>query len=169
MKRKRSMIGLIALVAVLALGIGYAAVSSVNLNITGSASSATEGLKVVLSGATPTSGTYYGTVSTPTPDLNGTIHVEGLSKTGVANGKTVTYTITNNESSLSAVITEGTHVISKNEYYDVVTDIPAGGLTVVAGGHSDVKVTVYLKKVPIEAADSTSDITVKFVATPVQP
>ena len=166
--KKKSMIGLIALIAVLTIGIGYASVSSVNLNITGTASVTTEGLKVVLSSASPTTGAYYGAVSA-TPDLSGTIHVEGLSEVGTSKGRTITYTITNNESSLSALVTEGTHAIAKSEYYDVITDIPVEGLTIPAGGHKEVKVTVYLKKVPIEAADSMSDITVKFVATPVQP
>ena len=166
MKKRNTYVGLILLVAVLMLGIGYAAITNITLNITGSAKAVVsdENFKVRFTG-TPTVSDEDVVTATITDDVTATINVESL----VAKGDkdTATYTIENASDDLSASIAVPTVENSNDEYFSVTTDM-TDAVTVASKGTTTVTVTVELIKTPIEA-DETTDITVSLVASPVQP
>ena len=173
MKKKNSMLVLAILVAVLVLGVGYAAVSAVNLTIEGSAKSKDSYLNVVFTGevTTSTAGASAGaaiSASSENDGLTATINVTGLQ--AVNDTVSATYTIKNKENDLSASIVEAANGItnSKSEFFSVSTDMTTAK-TVAKGATTTVTVTVKLIKVPISDADSTSNISVKLEATPVNP
>ncbi len=172
MKSKKGLIGLIVVIAVLVLGIGYAVISSVNLTVTGTASAAERDLDVVISAATPTEAPTIGAVSNPV-DKNATFTVTGLTNT--TDSRTITYTVSNRDEVAADVYLESASNIvfatAANEaYYDVTTSITgsANKITVPAGGTNTFTVTVKLKKVPTESANSSSgNITITIKADPV--
>ena len=171
MKSKKGLIGLIVVVAVLVLGIGYAVVSSVDLKITGTAATETKDLDVVISAADPSDNTKdtFGTVSTPV-DKNATITIKNM--TGLSDTRTVTYTVSNRESDLDAKVyvnAASDIVVSKSEFFNVETSITgsANAITVPAGGTNTFTVTTKLIKLPIQESDSTTDITITIKADPV--
>ena len=166
MKKRNTYVGLILLVAVLMLGIGYAAMSNITLNITGSASATVndENFNVHFTG-TPTVSDENIVTATITDDTKATITVDSLASKG--DKVTATYTIENSSEDLSASIAIPTIANSNEEYFNVTTDMDAA-TTVIANGTTTVTVTVELIKTPIDA-DQTADITVSLVASPVQP
>ena len=173
MKNRKSLLGLVLIVMVLVLGIGYAVVSSVTLDVTGTAATETKDLDVVISAANPndTTGITYGTVSNPV-DTHATIKVTDM--TGISDTRTVTYTVANRESDLSAkvyVASASDIKISKSEFFDVATSITgvANAITIPAGGSATFTVTVSLSKMPITAGDSSTTIGIDITADPVQP
>lgn len=168
MKKKKSMFALALIAMVLVLGVGYAVISGVTLTISGSASTETKDLDVVISAANPNDTTkdVYGTVSNPN-DLNATIHVANMKKVGET--QTVTYTITNNEDDVAAEISKKSITPASNEYFEVTTSVDSTTVIAQPKGTTTVDVTVRLKKIPLEAADATANIEVKLDAAAVQP
>ena len=171
MKKKNSMIVLAIFVAVLVLGVGYAAVTAGNLNIVGDAKTKDTNLNVVFTGDVTTSTAEASTgaavsASAVEDSLDADIHVTGLQKVG--DTVTATYTIKNKESDLSASIVEDEITNSKTEFFTVTTDMSTAK-TVAKGATTTVTVTVRLIKVPISQADSTANISIKLEASPVQP
>lgn len=166
MRKRNTYVGLILLVAVLMLGIGYAAITNITLNINGSANAivSDENFKVKFTG-TPTVSDETIVEATITDDTNATITVNSLVSKG--DKVTATYTIENASEDLSASVAVPTVVNSNEEYFNVTTDM-SSATTVTAGDTTTVTVTVELIKTPIDA-DQTADITVSLVASPVQP
>lgn len=168
MKKKNSMFALALIAMVLVLGVGYAVISGVTLTISGSASTATKNLDVVISAANPndTSANVYGTVTNPA-GLTATIHVANMSSVGET--QTVTYTISNRDSDVAAEISMKSITPSNNEYFEVTTSVDSSTVTVRPNDTNTVTVTVRLKKMPLIDADSSANITVELNANPVQP
>lgn len=164
MKKRRTYAGLIILVALVVLGVGYAAMSNITLNIGGSASAVVEdeNFKVKFTGTPTTTGDSI--TASITDDHNATINVSLSAKGDKA---TATYTILNDSEDLSASIAVPTITNSNEEYFAVTTDM-ADTKVVAAGGETTVTVTVELIKTPIEE-DQTASINVALVASPVQP
>lgn len=165
MKRKNTYVGLVLLLAVLMLGIGYAAITNIDLKIGGSAKAVVsdENFKVAF---TDKSASDENIVTAGiTDDHNATIKVESLTAKG--DSVTATYTITNQSEDLSASITKPTVTNDNEEYFSVTTDWDAAK-EVAAKGTTTVTVTVELIKTPIDA-DETANINISFVASPVQP
>lgn len=165
MKRRNTYVGLILLLAVLMLGIGYAAMSNITLNIGGSASAIVEdeNFKVKFTGTPEVSSSDV--TATITDDHNATLNVTGLSAKG--DKVTATYTIENASEDLSASVAVPTITNSNEDYFTVTTDMSTSQ-TLAAGGNTTVTVTVELVKTPVDA-DQTADIKVSLVASPVQP
>ena len=163
MKNKKSLLSLGLLALVLVLGVGYAVVSNVTLNITGTATVADSTLKVKFTGTPVTDG--KGTINaTIAGDLAATINVEGLTKVG--DTATATYTISNYESDLNALITEVNISNDKTNYFEVTTSLTAAGLPIESGETGEVTVTVKLVKMPVDSM--TANIGVELLAKPVE-
>lgn len=162
MKNRKSMLSLGLIVLVLFLGIGYAVVNATDLTISGTASVEESNMDVEFTDAVE--GSAKVTEATIGDGLHATIKVEGLSK-----GETVTatYTITNNDDALTALVTEKSIVVTKDAYFTVKTDLGTGK-TIAPGDSIEVVVSVSLTAVPVAEADSTTDITVNLLATPQQ-
>ena len=173
MKSKKGLIGLVVIVAVLVLGIGYAVVSAVSLSVTGTAAAATSDLDVTITAATPTAAPTIGAVSSPA-DKNATFTVTGM--TGLSDTRTITYTVSNNESDVSAkvyVATPATDItVTNSEYFDVATSIDgvANAITIPHGQTATFTVTVSLKKIPLtNETNSSGNCTITITADPVNP
>lgn len=170
MKKKKSFLSFGLFALVLVLGIGYAVVSSQNLSITGSATVAESTLDVSFEGTTSTDGDGTTTATATKGALTANITVSDLNAIG--DTATATYTIQNLETDLNADILladENGIVNDKSEFFEVTTSVDDTATTVEAEGTATVTVTVKLIKMPIETADSTANITVNLVASPVQP
>ena len=165
MKNKKSLLGLGLLALVLVLGVGYAVVSQVSLIIGGTATVASSNLKVYFINPTTTGGAGT-TVAAVENDLKATISVTGLTEVGQV--ATATYTIENSEKDLKAKITSGTITNNKTDYFEVTTDLGSGKTITENGGTTTVTVSVKLIKMPIDAEDSTAEIGVQLLATPVE-
>ncbi|MBR3613572.1 MAG: leucine-rich repeat domain-containing protein [Clostridia bacterium] len=164
MKKTNKIILTVAIVAVLLLGIGYAAIQNITLNISGSAAAdpSQSNFKVMFSGTPTVSDDTYVTASI-TDDTNATINVAGLTKKGDV--VTATYTVQNASEDLSADLAVST-INSNTEYFTLISELDKSSL--VAGEATTLTVTVKLTKTPIVDSVSTT-IGVQLEAMPVQP
>ena len=164
MKKTNKIILTVAIVAVLLLGIGYAAIQNITLNINGTAAAdpSQSNFKVMFSGTPTVSDDTYVTAAI-TDDTNATINVEGLTKKGDV--VTATYTVQNASTDLSADLGVST-TNSNTEYFTLSSEIAQTSL--VAGEATTLTVTVELTKTPITESVSVT-IGVQLEAMPIQP
>lgn len=163
MKKQKSILGIGLLVLVLILGVGYAVVSSVGLDITGNATVKSADLKVAFNGVTTVSSVQKVTASSEDNALSASITVKDLELNETV---TATYTIKNSETDLDANVVEKAIENSKKDFFEVTTDAKTAK-TITAGETTTVTVTVKLIKTPVSSDDSTADIKVNLTATPV--
>jgi len=170
MRNRKTFIGIVLLIAVLLIGIGYASVTR-NLTIEGSAtvSPDDENFIVQFTG-TPTKGG----VGTVTAEIDkddakkATINVTGLTTKGQK--ATATYTIENasKAADLTAYLSLNTEkTTNDNEtYFNVTHEFKEDSVAV--GSTTTVTITVEVMKTPI-TADETANITVTLDASPEEP
>lgn len=166
MKNKKSLLSFGLLALILILGVGYAVVSNVGLEISGSASVKSANLKVSFNGTTSVSDDTKVTAEATNGSLAGTINVSNLTLNETV---TATYTIKNEETDVSASVIKESITNDKSEFFQVTTDVDSVAKTIDAGGTTTVTVSVKLIKTPISDADSTATIKVNLTASPVQP
>lgn len=164
MNRKKTLYGLGLLALILVLGVGYAAVSEVTLNIDGSATVASEALKVSFNGVTDTEDDDKVVASSTDNSLNASIQVTNLT---LNEAVSATYTIKNQETDVDANVIKKQISNDKPEFFEVTTSVDASAETIAASGTGTVTVTVKLIKTPIEASDSTANIQIDLTASPV--
>ncbi|MBR3614952.1 MAG: hypothetical protein IKL55_07240 [Clostridia bacterium] len=164
MKRTSKIIIAIIIVAVLLLGIGYAAIQNITLTIAGTAAAdpSQSNFKVMFSGTPTVSDDTYVTAAV-TDDTNATINVEGLTKKGDV--VSATYTVQNASTDLSADLSVAT-TNNNTEYFTLSSELEKTSL--VAGEATTLTVTVELTKTPITDSVSAT-IGVQLTAMPVQP
>lgn len=167
MKRKSPLyIGMFVFLAVLMLGIGYAAISD-NLNINGDilASPSDENFNVKFDPTvepTTTKSRETATVTaTVASDLVAKIDVKGLTTTH--DTITATYTIKNESAELGASLGVGNIVNSNSDYFEVTANLADN--TIAADASTTVTVTVKLIKTPVE--QQKAGVTVPITATAV--
>ncbi len=164
MTRTNKIITIISIVAVLLLGVGYAAIQNITLNIAGKATAdanqANFGVKFT---GTPTVSDKEKVTAAITDDLNATINVQGISAKG--DTVTATYTVQNTSADLSADLAVQT-TNSNEEYFTIEAKLAKE--SIIAGEATTLTVTVELIKTPITAEES-STIGVQITAIPVQP
>lgn len=165
-RNTRAVVGLVLLIAVLLVAIGYAAITAVPLNINGSAQATPEqtNFTVKFSG-TPTVSDSSKVVAeiNQQDQLKATINVSKLTAKG--DTATATYTIANTSADLSAVLSATTSN-TNDEFFRVTQNIAKG--TVAAGDTTTITVTVELIKTPITQDEETT-IGVIITADPQQP
>lgn len=164
MNRKKTLYGLGLLALILVLGVGYAAVSEVTLNIDGSATVASEALKVSFNGVTDTEDGDKVVASSTDNSLNASIQVTSLT---LNEAVSATYTIKNQETDVDANVIKKQISNDKPEFFEVTTSVDDSAETITAGGTGTVTVTVRLIKTPIETDDSTANIQIDLTASPV--
>ena len=165
MNRKKTLYGLGLLALILVLGVGYAAVSEVTLNIDGSATVASEALKVSFNGVTDTEDDGKVVASSTDNSLNASIQVTNLT---LNEAVSATYTIKNQETDVDANVIKKQISNDKPEFFEVTTSVDDSAETITAGGTGTVTVTVRLIKTPIETSDSTANIQIDLTASPVE-
>ena len=164
MKKTNKIIVTVIIVAMLLLGIGYAAIQNITLNIEGTATAdpSQSNFSVKFTGTPKVSDSTYVTAGI-TDDINATISVSGLTQ----KGQTVNaeYTVQNVSTDISADLSVAT-TNSNTEYFTLKSELAKTSLT--AGEATTVKVTVELTKTPI-AGSVNSTIGVRLTAMPVEP
>lgn len=163
MKNKRSFLLLTLLVLVFFFGIGYAVVSSIDLEIGGTADVQNADLKVAFNGTTDVSNEQKVTATAVDNSLSATIEVKNLELNEIV---TATYYIKNMETDVNASISVDNIQNNKTDFFEVFTDIDTDAKTIEGGSVGYVKVTVKLIKTPIIAEDSKATIKVFLTASP---
>ena len=165
--KKALQIGLFILIAIVVLGVGYAAISSVNLIINGNATARVDqnNFKVHFTQAQAISGST-GVSGTSTIDLQddtkATFDVTGLTKVG--DYAEAVYIVRNDSNGIGAEITLNLNS-SNTEYFKVTETILDNKLQ--AGEETTAKVKVEMIKTPVTDAVSTS-ITATLTASPLE-
>ena len=148
MKKRYGVIAV--LIAVIALGVGYAAISNVTLNVNGSQATAEADQDNFV--------VKY--------DAESTFTIEGLTKKG--DKVTITYPIINASETLKASLAAPTITNDNTEYFSVTATSPAAGTELAAnGGTANLVLEVEVIKTPV-TDDETANITAAVVASPVQ-
>lgn len=165
--KKKTIILVTILLVVVVLGIGYAAITALDLkiNATGSATPNTTNFAVEFSGEPITGGQGTVTAKINTDDkLKATMNVTGLTAKG--DYATATYTIENKSTDLSANLSVVEPTNNNQEYFKVTYNLAEN--TITSGKTTTIQVKIELIKTPIDTDKSVvSDIVVK--ADPVQP
>ena len=165
MKRKTGILGV--LIAILAIGIGYAVISAIPLEIKGSGTIASNPNGFAVKFKNVASKTGDGTINaTITDDTHATMSVSGLTESGQK--ATFVYEILNasEETNYSAKLTTPTVEVEKSDYFlaTAVVDNP----TIIAQNETTtITVTIQAIKTPVES-DITSDVTVTLNAEAVE-
>ncbi len=167
MKKKRTgIIGI--LIAILALGIGYAAVTAVTLTIegTGSITSTQENFKVVYTGVTVASKSENVTTTQSASGTTGSFTVTGMTKKG--DYAEFTYTIENQSEAISAILGTPTIASGYNSEYFTVTSTTNSPTTITSTGSTNTTTqTVRIEAAKTPTADQTSNtVTITLQAQP---
>ena len=164
MSKTNKIIVVALLAAVLLLGVGYAAIQNITLNISGTAAAdpSQSNFKVMFTGTPEVSDSTYVTAGI-TDETNATINVAGLTSKGQI--VSATYTVQNTSTDLSADLSVAT-TNSNTEYFTLSSELADTSLT--AGEATTVTVTVELTKTPV-AESVSSTVGVQLTAVPVQP
>ncbi len=161
--KKKLQIMIFVLIGVITLGVGYAAISAINLVISGNASGSPSqnSFSVVFKSASVTTGT--GTATIDQNDVTvAYFDVSGLSKTG--DTAVATYTIRNESNGVGASIQLNV-TNSNTEYFQITEAIVDTELQ--ANEQTTATITVQMIKTPITDSVSTS-ITGTLIATPME-
>lgn len=156
---------LFVLIAFIALGIGYAFISSINLIISGNATASSDQLNfkvkfLNIDGVTPT--IESPTINTVSVDSDTTASFNIASLDGKGQSVIATYRVKNESAGIGVDI--GLNLTNTNtEYFKVTEHILDDKLQV--GEETTVTITVEMLKTPIESAVSTT-VTATLTATP---
>lgn len=168
MKSKKTIIALTILLAVLALGIGYATISNVVLNISGSAAASADASNFNVgfdTSKTPAGTATVGTAEGSYTDAkNATMTVSGLTTAGQS--ATVTYTVKNSSPDLTANLSATVKNNGTNASYFTVSDPVFNSATLKSGESTTVAITVTLNQTPIN--DVSADFSVTLTAAPAE-
>lgn len=163
MKNRKKMITTALIVLVLLLGVGYATVSSVSLNINGTSKAETKELQVFYDGTNSGTSAKVTAISSPAKAREATFTVENMT---LEETVTMTFEVKNYEKDVNATlaapsVTENT----KSEYFQVTTSCDK--TTLNAGETATITVNVKLIKTPVSEEAGSTTVTVEMAASPV--
>ena len=163
MKNRKKMITTALIVLVLLLGVGYATVSSVNLNINGSAKAETKELQVFYDGTNSGTSDKVTAISSPENTRAATFTVENMTLNETV---TMTFEVKNYETDVNATLAAPSVTQNTNEEYFQVTT-SCDKTTLNAGGTATITVNVKLIKTPVTDEAGSTTVTVAMAASPV--
>ena len=163
MKNRKKMITTALIVLVLLLGVGYATVSSVSLNINGTSKAETKELQVFYDGTNSGTSAKVTAISSPVKTREATFTVESMTLNETV---TMTFEVKNYETDVNATlaapsVTQNT----KSEYFQVTTSCDK--TTLNAGDTATITVNVKLIKTPVTDEAGSTTVTVEMAASPV--
>ena len=171
MKSKKSFLSLGIIVLVLFLGVGYAVVSSVYLNIGGTASVNDQDLNVEITNAVASTN-----IAEKTVDFTHVLSNKNLTSNFTLNEMvlnevvTITYTVTNNEIDVDAQLALASVVElsnSNSDYFDVDYEITDNETDLENNDKTmEVVVTVGLIKTPVTEENSSTTVGLTLTASP---
>ena len=163
MKNRKKMITTALIVLMLLLGVGYATVSSVSLNINGTANAESKELQVFYDGVNSGTSAKVTAISSPANTRAATFTVENMTLNETV---TMTFEVKNYETDVNATlaapsVTQNT----KEEYFRVTTSCDK--TTLNAGDTATITVNVKLIKTPVTDEAGSTTVTVAMTASPV--
>ena len=163
MKNRKKMITTALIVLVLLLGVGYATVSSVNLNINGTATAGSKELQVFYDGTNSGTSAKVTAISSPVNTRAATFTVENMTLNETV---TMTFEVKNYETDVNATLAAPSVTQNKNEdYFQVTTSCDK--TTLNAGDTATITVNVKLIKTPVTDEAGSTTVTVAMAASPV--
>ena len=163
MKNRKKMITTALIVLVLLLGVGYATVSSVNLNINGTANAETKELQVFYDGVNSGTSDKVTAISSPDKERTATFTVENMTLNETV---TMTFEVKNYETDVNATLAAPSVTQNANrDYFQVTTSCDK--TTLNAGDTATITVNVKLIKTPVTAEAGSTTVTVAMSASPV--
>lgn len=170
MNKNKTILGVVLLIAILLLGIGYAAITGLDLNINGTANATANSDNFIVKFTNATAGdncTLAEITSSDTNRRTATMNVEGLKSAG--DKATATFVVTNESPDLNAVLAVKTKTMTDTgtgdaDYFDVEATIADNASSMAPSATRTVTVTVTLNKTIVE--DKTATINVQLTATP---
>lgn len=151
------------IVLVLLLGVGYATVSSVNLNINGTANAETKELQVFYDGVNSGTSDKVTAISSPDKERTATFTVENMTLDETV---TMTFEVKNYETDVNATLAAPSVTQNTNrDYFQVTTSCDK--TTLNAGDTATITVNVKLIKTPVTAEAGSTTVTVGMAASPV--
>ena len=163
MKNRKKMITTALIVLVLLLGVGYATVSSVNLNINGSAKAGSKELQVFYDGTNSGTSDKVTAISSPVNTRAATFTVENMTLNETV---TMTFEVKNYETDVNATLAAPSVTQNTNEEYFQVTT-SCDKTTLNAGDTATITVNVKLIKTPVTDEAGSTTVTVAMAASPV--
>lgn len=163
MKNRKKMITTALIVLVLLLGVGYATVSSVNLNINGSAKAGSKELQVFYDGTNSGTSAKVTAISSPVKTREATFTVENMTLDETV---TMTFEVKNYETDVNATLAAPSVTQNTNEEYFQVTT-SCDKTTLNAGETATITVNVKLIKTPVTDEAGSTTVTVAMAASPV--
>lgn len=162
MKQTKTIQLLGIIIAVLVISVGYAAITSVNLTLSGTATATPDqgNFKVAFTGNATFSGAGTA-VLRKTGDLTATMDVSGLRKVG--DTLTATFTITNTSTDITTYL-ENKIIHSNAEYFQVTSSLDSKELAPQTG-KTQLHITVKLIKSPV-TEDQKDKVIVQVTASP---
>ena len=167
MKNKKTILGLVLLIAILLLGVGYASISGLTLKIGGTAGATgnTDNFIVKFTEANAGDKCTKAEISaTDTNSRTATMEVSGLATEG--DTATATFTVKNESPDVNAVLKVDAKEMTGTDasYFTVDATIADNGTSMAPNDTRTVTVTVKLNKTVVE--DKTATINVTLSATP---
>ena len=163
MKNRKKMITTALIVLVLLLGVGYATVSSVNLNINGSAKAGSKELQVFYDGTNSGTSAKVTAISSPANTRAATFTVENMTLNETV---TMTFEVKNYETDVNATLAAPSVTQNANrDYFQVTTSCDK--TTLNAGETATITVNVKLIKTPVSEEAGSTTVTVEMAASPV--
>ena len=163
MKNRKKMITTALIVLVLLLGVGYATVSSVNLNINGTAKAESKELQVFYDGVNSGTSAKVTAISSPVNTRAATFTVENMTLNETV---TMTFEVKNYETDVNATLAAPSVTENTNEEYFQVTT-SCDKTTLNAGETATITVNVKLIKTPVSEEAGSTTVTVEMAASPV--
>ena len=163
MKNRKKMITTALIVLVLLLGVGYATVSSVSLNINGTAKAGSKELQVFYDGTNSGTSAKVTAISSPVKTREATFTVESMTLDETV---TMTFEVKNYETDVNATLAAPSVTQNTNgEYFQVTTSCDK--TTLNAGDTATITVNVKLIKTPVTDEAGSTTVTVAMAASPV--
>lgn len=166
MKKTSLIIATFLIIAILLVGLGYAAINGLSLDITGTLSATTNQDNFSVGFLSDPAVSNNDNVSAViTGGQTATLTVEGLN----AKGDTAyaIYTIKNKSNDLAALLSAELD-FSNDEYFDVDYEFVDSKTTVISQDTTDVKIIVKLIKTPV-SSNVSSTVTLNITAAPANP
>ena len=163
MKNRKKMITTALIVLVLLLGVGYATVSSVSLNINGTSKAETKELQVFYDGTNSGTSAKVTAISSPENTRAATFTVENMTLNETV---TMTFEVKNYETDVNATLAAPSVTQNTNrDYFQVTTSCDK--TTLNAGETATITVNVKLIKTPVSEEAGSTTVTVEMAASPV--
>ena len=163
MKNRKKMITTALIALVLLLGVGYATVSTVSLNINGTANAESKELQVFYDGTNSGTSAKVTAISSPVNTRAATFTVENMTLNETV---TMTFEVKNYETDVNATLAAPSVTQNTNEEYFQVTT-SCDKTTLNAGDTATITVNVKLIKTPVTDEAGSTTVTVEMAASPV--